>query len=149
MSNAVQYTNTIVGSKINWYEVYILVNHWRSDLQFYKEDIRFLQQLIQKYLIWITKKENLERVADIRKKEYELALEGEKLQEKTTDHLAQVADFIEGTNKISKEEFLVRHGELEKEMSDFVKNFREKRKEVFKVTEYVMDSEDLQNILHS
>ena len=34
-------------------------------------------------------------------------------------------------------------------MAQFVKTFRENRKEVFKVTEYVMDSEELKSMLDS
>lgn len=149
MGNSGHTSNTSEERKSNWQELYILVKHWRSDLEFYKDDIRFLQQLIEKYLIWITKKENLDRVAGIRKKEHDLAISCDKLHQNTTDHLDVIADFMEGKGSISESEFLSRHGKLETSLSDFVKDFRESRKEVFKVTEYVMDSEELQNILES
>ena len=149
MSTTFQVLTPAQGKKINWYEAYILVNHWKSDLGFYREDITFLQQLIEKYLIWITKKENLERVADIRKKGHELAVAAESLEGKISDHLKLIVDVLEERKFISSEQFLDRHGELEKELSGFVKDFRQKRKEVFKVTEYVMDSEELQNVLDS
>ncbi|NNC62811.1 MAG: hypothetical protein HKP07_04840 [Flavobacteriaceae bacterium] len=149
MGNSGLTSNTSEERKTNWQELYILVKHWRSDLEFYKDDIRFLQQLIEKYLIWITKKENLDRVAGIRKKEHDLAISCYELHQNTTDHLGVIADFLEGKGRISESEFLSRHGKLETSMSDFVKDFRESRKEVFKVTEYVMDSEELQNILDS
>jgi hypothetical protein len=146
MSIASQALTPAQGKKINWYEAYILVNHWKSDLGFYREDITFLQQLIEKYLIWITKKENLERVADIRKKGHELAVAAETLHGKISDHLSLIVDILEERKYLSREEFLNLHGHLETELSEFVKDFRNKRKEVFKVTEYVMDSEELQNV---
>ena len=147
MSTTFQVLQPDQGKKINWYEAYILVNHWKSDLGFYREDISFLQQLIEKYLIWITKKENLDRVADIRKKGHELAVAAETLHGKIADHLKLIVDVLEERKYISSGEFLDKHGELEKELSTFVKDFRHKRKEVFKVTEYVIDSEELQNVL--
>ncbi len=149
MSTTFQVLTPAQGKKINWYEAYILVNHWKSDLGFYREDITFLQQLIEKYLIWITKKENLERVADIRKKGHQLAVTAETLHGKISDHLNLIVDVLEERKYVPGEEFLNRHAELEKELSAFVKDFRHKRKEVFKVTEYVMDSEELQNVLES
>lgn len=149
MSTPVQTENTYTARKINWYEVYILANHWKSDLDFYREDIRFLQQLIQKYLIWITKKENMDRVAGIRKKGHELSQRAEQLQEEVKGHLSTAVDAIEGKKPVSIEDFITRHGKLEQEFADFVADFRAKRKEVFKVTEYIIDSEELQHILTS
>ncbi|GGD43340.1 hypothetical protein [Muriicola marianensis] len=149
MSNPVEPAFIPIGRKINWYEVYILVNHWKSDLEFYKEDIQFLQQLIQKYLIWITKKENMERVNEIRKKEHELQLRCRQLQDSVKDHLGVIVDAIQGKRTVSGEEFRTHHSQMEREYAAFIKDFREIRKEVFKVTEYVIDSEELQHILDS
>ena len=38
------------------------------------------------------------------------------------------------------------HAQLETEFANFVKNFREIRKETFKVSEYIMDSESLTSV---
>lgn len=135
--------------KSNWEELYFLAKHWKSDLEFYKDDLRFLHNLIEKYLIWITKKENLESVADIRKKEHELSLTCNELQQKVSSHLEMASIIVKEGNESSKKEFFTTHGELENEIAVFVKTFRQSRKEVFKVTEYVMDSEELRNILDS
>ncbi len=149
MSSPVETAFIPIGRKVNWYEVYILVNHWKSDLEFYREDIQFLQQLIQKYLIWITNKEYLERVTEIRKKGHDLDQKCRDLQESVKSHLGQIVDAIQGKRTVSGEEFRTRHGQMESEYAAFVREFRQIRKEVFKVTEYVIDSEELQHILDS
>lgn len=135
--------------KSNWEELYFLAKHWKSDLEFYKDDLRFLHNLIEKYLIWITKKENLESVADIRNREHQLTLTCNELQQKVSSHLEMASILVKGGNDTAKKDFFSTHGELENEIAVFVKTFRESRKEVFKVTEYVMDSEELRNILDS
>jgi len=135
--------------KYNWEKLYFLAKHWKSDLEFYKDDLRFLHNLIEKYLIWITKKENLESVADIRKKEHGLTLSCEELLKKVSAHLQMASNIVKGGNDTSRKIFFTSHAELENEIAVFVKSFRESRKEVFKVTEYVMDSEELRNILDS
>lgn len=135
--------------KSNWEELYFLAKHWKSDLEFYKDDLRFLHNLIEKYLIWITKKENLERVADIRNKEHELTLTCNELHQKVSSHLEMASNLAKGGKDTAKKDFFTTHGELENEIAEFVKTFRQSRKEVFKVTEYVMDSEELRNILDS
>ena len=58
--------------EINWQELYILTDHWKSDLDFYKDDLRFLHHLIDKYIIWITKDDNLNMVKDIEKNLFEI-----------------------------------------------------------------------------
>jgi len=135
--------------KTKWEELYFLAKHWKSDLEFYKDDLRFLHNLIEKYLIWITRKENLERVADIRKKEHELTLTCNELYQKVSSHLEMASIIVKGGNDTDKKDFFTTHRGLENEIVEFVKKFRESRKEVFKVTEYVMDSEELRNILDS
>ncbi|MGB5647623.1 hypothetical protein [Muriicola sp.] len=132
-----------------WEGLYFVAKHWRSDLEFYKDELRFLHNLIAKYLIWITKKENLESVAAIRQKEHQLSLRTEELYQKVSSHLEMAVTIVEGGDAAVKKEFFVTHAELETEIADFVKTFRESRKEVFTVTEYVMDSEELRNILDS
>jgi uncharacterized protein (UPF0305 family) len=134
-------------TRTNWNEVYVLVKHWKSDLDFYKDELRFLQQLIGKYLIWITKKENLQRVAEIRNIEHALDNDCKYLHKRVSEHLKATAKLMEVKSPHLEKDFLAAHSQLEKEISFFVKSFRESRKEVFKVTEYVMDSEELQNIL--
>jgi hypothetical protein len=133
----------------NWEELYFVAKHWRSDLDFYKDELRFLHNLIAKYLIWITKKENLKRVGDIRQKEHHLTLRAEELYQKVSSHLEMAVNIVNGGEKAVKKEFFTTHAELEIEIADFVKSFRESRKEVFIVTEYVLDSEELRNILDS
>lgn len=135
--------------KSNWEEFYFLAKHWKSDLEFYKDDLRFLHNLIEKYLIWITKQENLERVVDIRNKEHALTLRCNALLQKVSSHLEMASNIVKEGKDTAKKDFFTNHGELEIEIAEFVKTFRESRKEVFKVTEYVMDSEELRNILDS
>ena len=58
--------------EVKWQELYVLTDHWKSDLAFYKDDLRFLHHLIDKYIIWITKDENLNMVQDIKKILFEI-----------------------------------------------------------------------------
>jgi len=131
----------------NWQELYILAKHWKSDLEFYKEDLRFLKNLIEKYLIWITKKENLELVSSLRKKEHELIVQCTSLLNDVSGHLHKASDLATANDASKEAVFRKDHLELETALADFVKTFRTNRMEVFKVTEYIMDSEELQNIL--
>jgi uncharacterized protein (DUF3820 family) len=37
-------------------QLYILAEHWKSDLEFYKDDLRFLHHLIDEYFVWFAHK---------------------------------------------------------------------------------------------
>lgn len=144
------YSNTPSGSAYEdeiYQELYILSRHWKSDLEFYKDDLRFLHNLVDKYLIWITKKENLEIVNTIRKKEFSLGVQCANLLEEINKHLNEGALILKNSNTSPLGNYRKNHLSLENAMAQFVKEFRENRKEVFKVTEYIMDSEELGRIL--
>ncbi|WKB81223.1 hypothetical protein QYR09_15915 [Cellulophaga lytica] len=34
-------------NEANWQQLFLLTKHWKSDLLFYKDDLRFLHQLIK------------------------------------------------------------------------------------------------------
>lgn len=51
-------------NEADWQGLYVLTGHWKSDLEFYRDDLKFLQQLIDKYFIWMVRKENLDEVRE-------------------------------------------------------------------------------------
>ena len=130
-----------------WDELYVLCGHWKSDLEFYKDDLRFLHHLIEKCIIWITKEENLEMVKELKTGLFQMNIRGEDLFEKISKHLSQLGNLVEDPNKKDAGVIKTEHEHLEEELAKFVKSFRENRREVFRITEYIIDSEQLSNIL--
>jgi hypothetical protein len=133
--------------EVNWQELYILAGHWKSDLCFYKDDLKFLHHLINKYIIWITKDENLIMVKEIEKNLFELRNKSEDLMQDVITHQGNLALILENPIHSPNPQFLRDHEDLEDKISNFVKLFRSNRKEVFNITEYVIDSEELPNVL--
>ncbi|MGB5370037.1 MAG: hypothetical protein WBN18_06370 [Flavobacteriaceae bacterium] len=130
-----------------WQELYILTAHWKSDLLFYKDDLKFLHHLLDKYFIWITKTENLKAVQTIGQNILEDTLACDKLLDRLDKHLTQLARLIDNPSKFNTKVFRDEHEELEDEIAGFVKSVRENRKELFTLTEYVVDSERLEHLL--
>ncbi len=129
----------------NWQDLYVLTEHWKSDLLFYKDDLRFLNNLINKYIIWVSKKENIKQV-----KKIEISLDKtekicEELLEKVKLHLSHLAGLIDNPFKYDSHTFRTEHQILEDKLADFVKLFRKTRKETFKVSEHIIESEQLTN----
>ena len=132
-----------------WNELYAITQHWRSDLEFYRDDLRFLHHLIDKYFMWITKPENLLMVRELKAGLLELGKRSTDLLEKAEKHLIQLGNLVEDPNRKDAGVTKTEHEHLEEEMTDFVKSFRKNRKEVFTITEYIIDSEELGDIVHS
>lgn len=130
-----------------WQELYVLTEHWQSDLEFYKDDLRFLHHLIDKYVIWITKSENLEMVKELMLQVYDLKRRCFKMIEQISEHKHNLASLEKDATLEQWELVKESHGIMETGIYKFVKEFRANRKEVFRITEYVIDSEELTNLL--
>ncbi|SHJ34553.1 hypothetical protein [Pseudozobellia thermophila] len=130
-----------------WDELSALTSHWKSDLEFYRDDLRFLHHLTDKYFMWITKQENLDMVKELKQGLFELGTMCTDLLAKVNKHLVQLGRLVENPNEADAGIIKTEHEHLEGEMSQFVKAFRDNRKEVFAITEYVVDSEQLASIM--
>ncbi len=131
----------------DWQGLYVLTEHWKSDLEFFGEDLRFLQHLIDKYFIWMTRKENIDEVRDIESDLVETDRECNRLMKRIKKHLTHLADLIEDPFKYDSQVFRGEHEKLEDDIAIFVKSFRANRKEVFTITEHLMESKVLSRIL--
>lgn len=127
----------------NWDKMYVLVRYWRSDLEFYLEDLNFLTRLVKKYSIWVRRNENSEEVSKMTGELQDIIQHGRNLQLKLEEHQSKLAGIIDHKNKIPEDVVLQEHEALENEIAEFVKKFRANRRNVFKVSEKVLDSENL------
>ncbi|WP_372767671.1 hypothetical protein [Lutibacter sp.] len=126
----------------NWEELYILTKHWKSDLLFYKDDLKFLNHLIDKYFIWISKKEDSDAVRSIGKSIVKTNKLCSDLLKRVEKHLTHLTNLIEDPFKYDSHQFRTEHQQLEDDITNFVKTFRDNRKEVFEVTSLVVESDD-------
>jgi hypothetical protein len=122
-------------------ELYILTEHWQSDLQFYKDDLQFLYHLIDKYFIWLINKENLGEMRNISSGLSQTSINCDRLLEKTSKHLTHLAELIDAPFKYDSHKFRSEHEELENEIVSFIKKFREIKKETFTDMEPVIERE--------
>ncbi|MCM4164500.1 MULTISPECIES: hypothetical protein [unclassified Arenibacter] len=130
-----------------WPELYVLTEHWKSDLEFYADDLRFLHHLVDKYFMWITKPENLDMVKELKVGLFHLKNKCHDLLEKVQRHRIQLGEMVADYNKSDANLIRTEHEHLEEEVAKFVTLFRSNRKEVFAITEFIIDSEKLVNLM--
>jgi len=126
----------------NWEELYILTKYWKSDLLFYRDDLNFLDNLIDKYLIWISNKKDSEAVRNIDNSILETAKKCVDLLQRVDKHLKHLANLIDDPFKYDSHQFRAEHQRLEDDITNFVKDFRKNRIEVFEVTKLVIESDE-------
>lgn len=132
-------------AEANMEQLYALTKHWKSDLHFFKDDLNFLHKLLGSYLIWIDKDENYRVASKMKNELLKLREHCEDLLDKTDKHREQIGKMI--LEKINDSRiFRLEHEDLEDEIASFVKAFRLNRLELFKVTEYIKDTDKLPEI---
>lgn len=126
----------------DWDELFVLTEYWKSDLLFYKDDSMFLDELINKYILWISKDEDLEKVRVIKKSVVETTNKCLKLLERVQKHLIHLTNLIDNPFPYDTQKFREEHQQLEDDFTEFLKAFRNNRKEVFKVTKYLLERDE-------
>lgn len=130
-----------------WEELYVLADHWQSDMEFYRDEIEFFYKLIDKYFIWLTKDESITQVQTMAARLSAMSRERENISERIEKHKQDLALLMENSFTESENWFRQEHVNLEEDLSDFVKDFRDLKKKVFSISEHIIESEKLQHLL--
>ncbi|MBZ9728585.1 hypothetical protein LB467_02705 [Salegentibacter sp. JZCK2] len=132
-------------AEANMEQLYTLTKHWNSDLHFFRDDLSFLHKLLDSYFIWIDKDENYKMASKMKNELLKLRERCGDLLEKTDKHREQIGKMILEKMEDSRV-FRLEHEHLEDEIASFVKAFRLNRLELFKITEYIKDTDKVPEI---
>lgn len=132
----------------SWQEIYALTDHWRSDLKFYSDELTFLDHLIGKYFIWLIKKESVSEVQTLVQHLSDMNKHQKVLNEKIKKHLSDLQLLMENAFNQEEDWFRKEHVQLENELAEHLKQFRDLKKRIFTITEHVLESDKLLHLLH-
>ena len=133
--------------KADWEELFILSRHLKRDVEFFLDDLNFLNRLINKYAIWVNENENTQEVKQVQFDLHKLIKKGRSLLERLQDHMHRLTDTMMKKGTTNPDDLRKRHESMEKEMSQFVNSFRRNRKDVFRISEKVIGAENLSDKL--
>ncbi len=125
----------------SWQQLYALTKHWQSDLQFYANEVDFFRHLAGNKLLWLEKDQNIEAIRTIGNRLMRAAANITKLNDQCRTHLQHLAEFDNHPNTTGAESFRAEHSMLEDQFTEFVKTFRDLKKEIFELVEQVSDAE--------
>ncbi len=131
----------------SWEELYILTKHWLSDMNFFKDEMQFLNNLIGRYFIWMAEKDNFHEAQVITAKIIELDKTEEALSAAIKKHKADLALLMEKAFTNENESFRREHVKLEDDLAKFTDTFRKVKKEVFDFSEKAIENDKLHHLL--
>ena len=131
----------------SWGELYVLTEHWQSDLEFYGDEIKFLQNLMSKYFLQLVQEENAEHLQDLVGRLLGIDKSHVSLKDKTIQHLSHLVEVVKDSNSSQGQQFRDEHADLEDGFTIFVNDFKTLKKDVFKVTEHILHTEKFRHLL--
>lgn len=117
-------------------ELYILTEHWQSELLFYKDDLKFLRHLEDKYFSWTTAQVNLENIRRVGESILKDTRDCDDLLQSVKKHLSYLAQIIDNDENQDLKMFRSEHKELEEDIVQFIANTKNNRRQLFKVIEF-------------
>ncbi len=131
----------------SWEELYSLSKLWKADIEFYKDDSKFLRHLMDKYFIWIIEKDAIKVVNTLQNNLKKIDEKCQDLLAKIDKHLLQLAHLVEQPDKEGGRLFRLEHAHLEDEIHEFTSFFRGNRMSVFNAVEGVVLNEKVKHLL--
>ena len=119
--------------------LYALTEHWESDMQFYTDEIAFLQGLFDKYFVLMSREDKIDLVQAEANELLKLNDTCDELKKRMKKHQLHLEELEENAFSHDEQSFRDEHGKLEDDFSAFVKRFREVKKNVFTISEEAME----------
>ena len=122
-------------------ELYILSNHWISDINFIEDETRFLKNVVDKYLAPILKDDQLAKANDFNKNLLQLEANIPALKTEISDFLKFIKPMINESNQEIGINLLEKFTTLEAEMKTLFESVKQIKKSLFSFTEEIMKTE--------
>jgi hypothetical protein len=119
-------------------ELYILSNHWISDIHFAEDEMKFLKHMLNKYLVTSPKKgvsndiENFNKAIELRNANIST------LKNKISELLKFIGPLVTGTGEKIGIDLIEKFTVLETEMKTLFESVKQLKRSLFSFTEEVM-----------
>jgi hypothetical protein len=134
-------------NEADWQGLHTLSLHWKSDMAFYIDELRFLRKLIDKYFVWLMKDESIKMTEDILSRLTKVQYRAEDLVSSIDKHVKYIVKEIKHPLVHNDSAFRNDHAKLEELIATFLKDFRPLKKEVFNLAEDVLMEEKVKHLM--
>ncbi|HQQ97375.1 MAG TPA: hypothetical protein PLX35_08925 [Cyclobacteriaceae bacterium] len=127
--------NTPTYKAVPWESLYAITRHWQSDLQFYRDEIRFLRNLTDRRLVWLSDDQLIVKLRTVGNALTELTHDRQELEKKITEHFRRVSAADAARLDQALSDFQIEHALLEEDFAAFTRKFRNLKKSLFTLAE--------------
>lgn len=146
----VLHTSDILNNPADWQNHYLNCENIKSDLTFYSKDLRFLQQLLDRYFDEMVKNEHLDEMRESIMRFQDLCYNCDHLKKSVKDQQSHLIDIIKVTASHDHKAILKEQRSIENDSVLFVKEFKMVKKEMLLIAEHVLrEEEDNESFVHS
>ena len=131
-------TSDILDKPIEWQTYYLKCEKIKSDLADCSKDLRFLQQLLDRYFNEMVKFENLDEMRESLMRFQDLCYNCDRLKKRVKDQQSRILDIIKRTTKNDPSVSLKEQSAIEKLKSIFMKDFKMVKKEMLAIAEHAV-----------
>lgn len=145
--NSVNTVATTDPAENEWKRLFVITEHWRSDMQFFAHELQFLRSLMDRHFAKLIKEEHIDSTKATVSKLGKLENRRSNCEQKIDRHYHHMTNLIEDPFPHDAQSYRDEHGRLEAAMADFVKDFRAIKMQVFHLAKQVMDEEKTSHLL--
>ena len=111
-----------------WAGLFILAEHWQSDLKFYADESQFLRSLIDKYFMWLIDEKYIDSTKKLATRLMKLEKRRSQMENSVAEHLKHLANLIQNPFPYDAQAFRDEHGGLEILLTDLSEGFPNHKK---------------------
>ncbi|TAI48426.1 hypothetical protein [Flagellimonas allohymeniacidonis] len=139
MNNSGIQSHTLYLEKAGVEELYASSKEWKSDLDFFREDLQFLRNLMRSYFIWIVEKGNADDIRILNDGLNGLTRKCRCLIKKVDKHMESLVQVFEASYSEYFQRLSEEHSQLAVEVENLKKEFREVKKDVFVIAQHAIE----------
>lgn len=123
-------------------QMYVRTEHWISDYDFFEDELNFLVNLMDKYFVGtlLADSEKSVKLKDLANRLLKLSESRKHIASLNRENLSYLAQLIQNKEIFDPEECRDRQSDLESDQIDFLKKYRAIKKEVFQLSEQLIQS---------
>ncbi len=122
--------------KSSWEELFVITEYWQSDILYFKNEIRFLQGIINKYFPQLLKHKSIISLNPLD----EHFIHMQELTQGFKKHRKHIEELIDNPFAYDEDKFRKEHEILEHKFAAFVLEFQEEKEQIYRVIKKTSDS---------